>query len=475
MRPFPVRPVAVASALVLGITALGLAPSPPPAGAAAGEADADALGARIGAVAARYTAAEEASEHIDPVTAHTAQPDGDGYWLVTGEGRVLPFGNAEAQAEHDFDEPVIDLAATPSGNGYWAVAETGRVEPVGDAFDLSGDRALPESFGAVAAIVTTPSGLGYWLLTAAGDVVTAGDAVDHGNRFDTSLPRAVDLAPTTTGRGYWIVDEDGAVSAIGDAVEAVPATAAPPTTAAVTDIATTPTGEGYWLTTRRGAVFTAGDAAFHGDAALEAAGQHVVGLAPSDSGDGYALLASTGEVWTFGDATQGPTEFDREHVLPELDAARQAQDFVYFDGVSRHLEAERLRLEEEARQRAVAEEAARQEEARQEEARQRAAAEEAARREEADRQATREAAAPSGSSSGVNWDAIAACESGGNWSINTGNGYYGGLQFSLASWRGVGGSGYPHEASRGTQIALAERLARQGGVMAHWPHCGRNG
>ena len=46
------------------------------------------------------------------------------------------------------------------------------------------------------------------------------------------------------------------------------------------------------------------------------------------------------------------------------------------------------------------------------------------------------------------WDRVAACESGGNWSINTGNGYYGGLQFSAATWHSVGGPGLPHEHSR---------------------------
>lgn len=68
------------------------------------------------------------------------------------------------------------------------------------------------------------------------------------------------------------------------------------------------------------------------------------------------------------------------------------------------------------------------------------------------------------------WDALAACESGGNWSINTGNGYYGGLQFSLSSWQAVGGSGYPHEASRATQIAMGERLLAAQGWGA-WPAC----
>lgn len=71
------------------------------------------------------------------------------------------------------------------------------------------------------------------------------------------------------------------------------------------------------------------------------------------------------------------------------------------------------------------------------------------------------------------FDRIAQCESGGNWSINTGNGYYGGLQFSLSTWRAYGGPGMPHQQSRETQIAVAQRLvAAQGGYGA-WPHCGK--
>jgi LysM repeat protein len=68
------------------------------------------------------------------------------------------------------------------------------------------------------------------------------------------------------------------------------------------------------------------------------------------------------------------------------------------------------------------------------------------------------------------WDSIAQCESGGNWGINTGNGFYGGLQFTLSSWQAVGGSGYPHHASRDEQIARAQMLqARQG--WGAWPAC----
>ncbi len=75
---------------------------------------------------------------------------------------------------------------------------------------------------------------------------------------------------------------------------------------------------------------------------------------------------------------------------------------------------------------------------------------------------------------GVNWDAIASCESGGNWSTDTGNGYHGGLQFTLGTWRANGGSGSPEGASRAEQIRVAENVLRTQGLGA-WPVCGRRG
>jgi resuscitation-promoting factor RpfA len=75
----------------------------------------------------------------------------------------------------------------------------------------------------------------------------------------------------------------------------------------------------------------------------------------------------------------------------------------------------------------------------------------------------------------VNWDAIAACESGGNWSINTGNGYSGGLQFSAGTWRAYGGGAYAPtagQASRSAQIAVAEKVLAGQGIGA-WPVCGK--
>ncbi|MFD8478951.1 transglycosylase family protein [Kitasatospora sp. NPDC059673] len=82
--------------------------------------------------------------------------------------------------------------------------------------------------------------------------------------------------------------------------------------------------------------------------------------------------------------------------------------------------------------------------------------------------ATGAAAAPADT-----WDQVAQCESGGDWSINTGNGYYGGLQFSSSTWRAYGGAEYAPRADQATrteQIAVAERVLASQGPGA-WPSC----
>ena len=82
--------------------------------------------------------------------------------------------------------------------------------------------------------------------------------------------------------------------------------------------------------------------------------------------------------------------------------------------------------------------------------------------------------APAG---GVNWSAIAACESGGNWAASTGNGFYGGLQFTEQTWLGYGGARYAPSANLATpaqQIAVAQQVLQGQGIGA-WPVCGARG
>jgi LysM repeat protein len=89
-------------------------------------------------------------------------------------------------------------------------------------------------------------------------------------------------------------------------------------------------------------------------------------------------------------------------------------------------------------------------------------------------QASSPAPAPAG---GVNWPAIAACESGGNWAASTGNGFYGGLQFTEQTWLANGGGQYASSANLATaaqQIAVAQNVLASQGIGA-WPVCGARG
>jgi hypothetical protein len=87
---------------------------------------------------------------------------------------------------------------------------------------------------------------------------------------------------------------------------------------------------------------------------------------------------------------------------------------------------------------------------------------------------TKQRPAPQYSTNGLDWEAVAQCESGGNWHINTGNGFYGGLQFDSGTWISNGGGAYApraDEASEAQQIAVASRVyARRG--SSPWPVCG---
>jgi resuscitation-promoting factor RpfE len=91
-----------------------------------------------------------------------------------------------------------------------------------------------------------------------------------------------------------------------------------------------------------------------------------------------------------------------------------------------------------------------------------------------DAPAPEQAPAPVKRAYSVNWDAIAACESGGNWGISTGNGYAGGLQFTPSTWHANGGAGSANGASREEQIRVAENVLHSQGIGA-WPVCGRRG
>ena len=88
------------------------------------------------------------------------------------------------------------------------------------------------------------------------------------------------------------------------------------------------------------------------------------------------------------------------------------------------------------------------------------------------KRAPRQLAPAAAAASGGVWDRLAQCESGGNWSINTGNGYYGGLQFSLGTWRAYGGTGSRTRTARPSRSPSRKKLQAAAG-WGQWPACSR--
>jgi resuscitation-promoting factor RpfB len=188
-----------------------------------------------------------------------------------------------------------------------------------------------------------------------------------------------------------------------------------------------------------------------------------------DTGDESAVASSA--VQSLRDAEA------REVETLRVAAHRGAAEQRYEDQRAAQQAAAEAAAAEAAAAEAAAAQAAAEQAAAEQAAAEAAAAEQAAAEAAAAEQAAAQAPTSADSGGGVGdpysyatWDTLAQCESTGDWHINTGNGYYGGVQFSLSSWRAVGGSGYPHEHSRETQITMAIRLWEIQGWGA-WPAC----
>jgi hypothetical protein len=222
-----------------------------------------------------------------------------GYFLLAGDGRVTPVGDAGQQGE--LVAPSAGIAATPSGDGYWTLARSGQVANYGDAThfgDLQGVRLNQPLVG----IATTPSGRGYWLAAADGGVFAFGDANFFGSTGDITLNQpVVGIAATPTGRGYWLVARDGGVFAFGDA-NFFGSTGDITLNQPVVGVAAMPTGRGYWLVAADGGVFTFGNAGFFGSGADRRQPAPAVAITRTARGNGYWITLRNGTVLPFGAA-----------------------------------------------------------------------------------------------------------------------------------------------------------------------------
>lgn len=241
---------------------------------------------------------------VSPTTVGiVATPDGGGYWIVTSDGSVDPFGDATAHGSlHGvpITSPVVGMAATSTGAGYWLVTASGGVFGYGDA-GFYGSVAAGAFTSPVVAITRTSTAAGYWILASDGQVLPFGDATALGS-LPAGSPPAVALTATPSGAGYWITTSDGGVTPFGDATSYGSLSSVKLAQPAVA-LAATPTGSGYWMVLADGNVFAFGDASFFGGAAGTPHASPVVAVAPRSSGKGYWLATADGEVFAFGDAT----------------------------------------------------------------------------------------------------------------------------------------------------------------------------
>jgi hypothetical protein len=228
-----------------------------------------------------------------PVVGMASTPSGDGYWLVSEEGRVFAFGDAEhlGSLSSTPPSPIIGIASTPNGDGYWLTSDNGSIYTFGAAPFLGGlggvGLAKP-----IVGIAAAPSGVGYWLVASDGGIFTFGSARFLGSTGAIRLNQPITgMAATPSGNGYWLVARDGGIFTFGDA-RFLGSTGAIRLARSIVGMASTPGGGGYWLVAADGGLFTFGDARFHGSLGGGGLTEPAVGIVGAPTGSGYWIVTT---------------------------------------------------------------------------------------------------------------------------------------------------------------------------------------
>ena len=232
-------------------------------------------------------------------TPGSAQKPRSGYWMMSADGTVYPFGDAAplAGATPTPGSDEVDFEPTPSGNGAWLVDSTGRVTTTGDATRLGDvDRARLSPGEKVASLSATPTGAGYWIFTNRGRALPFGDAAFFGDMSAAALNGPVlGSVPTPTGHGYYMVASDGGIFAFGDA-RFYGSMGGRHLNAPVQSLVPDGDGAGYWLVASDGGIF-AFDAPFRGSMGGTRLNKPVTGMVRF--GDGYLMVAQDGGIFNF--------------------------------------------------------------------------------------------------------------------------------------------------------------------------------
>jgi hypothetical protein len=228
-----------------------------------------------------------------------AGPARSGYWMLSADGTLFPFGDAAplAGAVPSAGSDEVDVEPTPSGKGAWLVDDRGKVTAVGDAAHLSDlDPHLLVPGEKATSLSATPSGAGYWIFTNRGRAVPVGDAPFLGDMAATPLNGPVlDSIPTPSGKGYYMVGSDGGIFAFGDA-HFYGSMGGRHLNAPVQSLVPDNDGAGYWLVASDGGIF-AFDAPFKGSMGSSHLNKPVTGMVRF--GDGYLMVAEDGGIFDF--------------------------------------------------------------------------------------------------------------------------------------------------------------------------------
>ena len=253
----------------------------------------DIAGEPIPFGAASYFGAVARADLSSGVVGIAASASGGGYLVVTGDGKVLSFGDARFHGSVPArdKENAAAIVVSENGAGYWLACSNGRVFNFGDA-GFHGSAAALQLTTPIVAMAATPGGRGYWLAASGGRVLHYGQARFYGSAI-TQLhgDHIVAMAETPDGRGYWLAASDGRVFSYGDA-HPYGAAARELHNDHIVALAATPGGRGYWLVSAGGQVFRYGDAEYYGSASPAVRTDPIVAAAPTPDGKGYWLLPS---------------------------------------------------------------------------------------------------------------------------------------------------------------------------------------
>ncbi len=248
----------------------------------------------------------------------TSKKNGTGHWFVNSAGIVSNcnsaghFGDLRGVSISPYQ--IVGIAATPSGNGYWLVTNNGGIFPYGDAANRGSASNLALS-KPIVGITAHPSNGGYWMVASDGGIFAFGTSF-WGSTGAIRLNQAIlGMAPTASGNGYWLYAGDGGIFAFGDAAFHG-STGAIRLSQPIVAMTAHPSGGGYWLVARDGGVFAFGNAGFYGSAGSSPPAQPIVGFVVAPDGQGYTIMTSSGVEYKYGTATGTQTPATDQGLMP---------------------------------------------------------------------------------------------------------------------------------------------------------------